>query len=80
MSLGLRVLIQQVLVSKLLGQLHLCLFFCYLTTQSDELLSKDSLLEELFRNQFGGPWEIVPELLFEKKGLIPALQQLFVSN
>ena len=29
--------------------------------------------------QYGGPWGTVPELLFEKKGLIPALQQLLVS-
>jgi hypothetical protein len=29
--------------------------------------------------QYGGPWLTVPELLFEKKELIPALQQLFVS-
>ena len=27
-----------------------------------------------------GPWVTVPELLFEKKGLIPAVQQLLVSN
>ena len=27
----------------------------------------------------GGPWATVPELLFEKKGLIPALQQLLTS-
>ncbi len=27
----------------------------------------------------GGPWGTVPELLFEKKGLIPALQQLLLS-
>jgi hypothetical protein len=27
----------------------------------------------------GGPFGTVPELLFEKKQLIPALQQLFVS-
>jgi len=27
-----------------------------------------------------GPWGTVPELLFEKKGLIPAVQQLLVSN
>jgi hypothetical protein len=27
----------------------------------------------------GGPWLTVPELLFEKKQLIPALQQLLVS-
>ena len=27
----------------------------------------------------GGPLGTVPELLFEKKGLIPALQQLLVS-
>ncbi len=28
----------------------------------------------------GGPWGTVPELLFEKKGLIPDLQQLLVST
>ena len=28
----------------------------------------------------GGPWGTVPELLFEKKGLIPAVQQLLVSH
>ena len=28
---------------------------------------------------FGGPFGTVPELLFEKKGLIPAIQQLMVS-
>jgi hypothetical protein len=28
---------------------------------------------------FGGPWGTVPELLFEKKGLITAVQQLLVS-
>lgn len=27
-----------------------------------------------------GPWGIVSELLFEKKGLIPVIQQLFVSR
>jgi hypothetical protein len=78
MPLGLRALIQQVLESRLLGQLHLCLF-CYLITQTDEMLSKDSLREKLFRNQVGGEGGTVPELLFEKKGLVPALQQLLVS-
>ena len=29
---------------------------------------------------FGGPYGTVPELLFEKKQLIPALQQLLVSK
>ena len=29
---------------------------------------------------YGGPWGTVPELLFEKKGLIPALRQLLVPN
>jgi hypothetical protein len=43
------------------------------------MLSRDSLREKLFRNQLGEPWRIVPELLFEKKWLIPALQQLRVS-
>jgi hypothetical protein len=28
----------------------------------------------------GGPFGTVPELLFEKKQLIPALQQLIVTN
>jgi len=28
----------------------------------------------------GGPWGTVPELLFEKKGLIPKLQQQLVSH
>jgi hypothetical protein len=27
----------------------------------------------------GGPFGTVPELLFEKKGLIPALQQMLIS-
>ncbi|HUV56270.1 MAG TPA: hypothetical protein VMV84_03465 [Dehalococcoidales bacterium] len=27
----------------------------------------------------GGPWLTVPELLFEKKGLIPVLQELLAS-
>jgi hypothetical protein len=29
---------------------------------------------------YGGPWGRVPELLFEKKGLIPAIQQLLVCH
>jgi hypothetical protein len=29
--------------------------------------------------QNGGPWGTVPEPLFEKKGLIPAVQQMLVS-
>lgn len=78
MPLGLRVLIQQVLESRLLGQLHLCLF-CYLITQTDEMLSKGSLREKLFGNQVGGPWWTVLELPFEKKQLIPVIQQLLVS-
>jgi len=28
----------------------------------------------------GGPFGTVPELFFEKKGLIPALQQILVSH
>jgi len=27
---------------------------------------------------YGRPWGTVPELLFEKKGLIPALQQMLI--
>jgi len=30
--------------------------------------------------QNGGPWLTVPELFFEKKELIPVLQQLLLSN
>jgi len=30
--------------------------------------------------RYGGPWGTVPELLFEKKGLIPALQLLLIQN
>jgi len=29
---------------------------------------------------YGGPFGTVPELLFEKKGLIPAVQELIVSH
>lgn len=47
--------------------------------QTDEMLSKDSLQENLFRNQVGGEVGTVPKLLFEKKGLIPALQMLLVQ-
>jgi len=28
---------------------------------------------------YGGPWLTVPELFFEKKQLVPALQQLLLS-
>jgi len=31
-------------------------------------------------NKYGGPWGTVPELLFEKKRLIPALQEMFYIN
>jgi hypothetical protein len=53
---------------------------CYLITQSDEMLTKDSLREKLFRNQVGGEGGTIPKLLFEKKGLILALPQLLVSR
>jgi hypothetical protein len=29
---------------------------------------------------YGGPFGTVPELLFEKKGLIPAIQQLLIEE
>jgi len=29
---------------------------------------------------YGGPWGTVPELLFEKKGLIPKIQQMLVCH
>jgi hypothetical protein len=45
-----------------------------------EILGNGSLQEKLFRNQVGGEEGTVPELLFEKKGLIPAIQQLIVSK
>jgi hypothetical protein len=37
--------------------------------------TRDKSCEELG----GGPWLTVPELLFEKKGLIPAIKQLLIS-
>jgi hypothetical protein len=43
-----------------------------------EKFSGDSTTGLLIAN--GGPWGTVPELLFEKKGLIPAVQQLLVSQ
>ena len=30
--------------------------------------------------QYGGPWATVPELMFDKKRLIPALQRLLVAE
>lgn len=44
------------------------------------MLTKDSLREKLFRNQVGGRYRTVPELSFEKKGLIPAVQHLLISR
>lgn len=38
------------------------------------------LREKLFRNQVGGEGRAVPELLFEKEGLIPAVQGLLISR
>ena len=41
------------------------------------MMSRETLLvPPIVRD--GGPWATVPELLFEKKGLIPALQQMLV--
>jgi hypothetical protein len=37
-------------------------------------------VEVLPAETFGGPFGTVPELLFEKKGLIPALNQMFVAD
>lgn len=34
----------------------------------------------LYSVHYGGPWGTVPELLFEKKHLIPAVQRLLVSR
>ena len=44
------------------------------------MLNKDSLREKLFRNQVGGEGGTVPRLLFEKNGLIPAVQHLLMSR
>ena len=44
------------------------------------MLKSDSLREKLFRNEVDGEGATVPELLFEKKGLILALLQLLVSR
>jgi len=37
-------------------------------------------IPEVYEEENGGPWGTVPELLFEKKGLIPAVQQLLISS
>jgi hypothetical protein len=44
------------------------------------MLNKDSLREKLFRNQVGEEGGTVPRLLFEKNGLIPAVQHLLMSR
>jgi len=44
-----------------------------------ELLGLRLRLLDLVRVPLGGPYGTVPELLFEKKELIPAPQQLLVS-
>lgn len=45
-----------------------------------ELLGLRLRLLDLVRVPFGGSFGTVPELLFEKKALIPAIQQLLVSH
>jgi hypothetical protein len=37
---------------------------------------KGELIDVPLIGHYGGPWGTVPELLFEKKALIPALQEL----
>jgi len=46
------------------------------------LLSEDGYLKLTSGNiiTYGGPWGTVPELLFEKKGLICKVQQLIYSR
>jgi len=36
-------------------------------------------IRAILASNYGGPWLTVPELLFEKKQLIPTLQQLLIS-
>jgi hypothetical protein len=45
---------------------------------ADVILTSDLTIENIdeIHESFGGPFGTVPELLFEKKHLIPALQQL----
>jgi len=38
------------------------------------------LREKLFRSQDGGAWGTIPKLMFERKQLIPAIQQMLVSQ
>jgi len=40
-------------------------------------MEKDGVLPTV---RHGGPWATVPELLFEKRQLIPAIQQLLVTS
>ncbi|MFC1982476.1 hypothetical protein ACFLV5_01620 [Chloroflexota bacterium] len=47
----------------------------YIEPSKQPLLSSD-----LVRVPFDGPWGTVPELLFEKKSLIPVLQQLLIEG
>ena len=46
---------------------------------TNQVLCPQNNREKLFRSQGGGEGGTALKLLFEKKGLIPALQQLLVS-
>jgi hypothetical protein len=44
-----------------------------------DILASNSLNSAIFLQAVGGPFGTVPELLFEKKKLIPELQRLLVQ-
>jgi hypothetical protein len=50
-----------------------------MTNATNETFASRMLNIALLLQVDGGPFGTVPELLFEKKQLIPALQQLIVS-
>jgi hypothetical protein len=46
----------------------------------DIISAEDRKGQHRVRVLLSGPWGTVPELLFEKKGLIPALQQMLAER
>jgi hypothetical protein len=45
-----------------------------------EIIANKSLTSAMFPQALGGPFGTVPELLFEKKQLIPPVQQLLAAG
>jgi hypothetical protein len=59
-----------------------CTIACCAIVHHDDKTSKTRLniSDDCYLITYGGPWGTVPELLFEKKQLIPALQQLLIQT